>query len=196
MGLLRTTHLPRMTNREVIGFLLLTCVAACSVGTTSLGGPNEDRSALQAIDAGSDTGSDAASVSSPLCGPRRDVGAPVDNGGIVCTNPIWYEWQTVPTSAPCEYFLPSPNGDPSDGRQQNPTTKPSQVRVITACKELGFYVGSTDGCNGGDGWYYSGAPPFGLDLGADAGTPSRFMVCPKTCTTVAATGFLHMDTCQ
>jgi hypothetical protein len=49
-----------------------------------------------------------------------------------------------------------------------------------------LYAATSDGCGTADGWYY-------VDPG-NGQTPTLFMICPKTCATVATDGgFLRLS---
>ncbi len=159
-----------MNHRALFGLAVAVSIGACAGKTTSLGGPQAEKVTASAM--GEDAGADSGAA--VLFG---DAATPTQN----CH---WYSWAPVPTSSPCEYVLPSP---PYNDPGFDPKTwDPHDVRVETDGKHLGAYVETSDGCAGGDGWYYADA---------DGGTPTDFMICPTTCAFVdsdAGGGFIRM----
>jgi hypothetical protein len=161
-----------MNHRALFCLAVSTCLVACAVRTTSLGGPQGNQSSASSTDAGDGTESGASAP------------APASDASVAAPFCAWYSWSPVPTTVACEYFLPSddPNSDPNyDPR----TWDPHNVRVEFASKNVGEYAASSDGCGSAGGWYYSDP--------SDAQTQTRFMLCPESCARVMADGgFLAM----
>jgi hypothetical protein len=155
-----------MIYRAFIGFTIAMGLAACSSNTTSLGSQASATSA----------GGDDADSGPVLPDGDSDAGC---SGNVFWQ---WYVWPPIATETPCEYLLPEPPGPPSVPEPQlDPATwNPNNVRVESNKSVFAYFKESSAGCDGdaSDGWYY--APTEG------SATPTRFIICPKTCATVTS----------
>lgn len=180
---MRPVHSRTMTHRTLIGLAVAASLVACLGKTTSLGGPSGNLSSASSSEDGS-ADSEAGQGSDEF-----DAGLVTHPDGIydICHG---YSWDPVPTSTPCEYLLPSGAPPQNDDPRLDPSstswrTHSASIDVIIPNNwRQGLYVGSSEGCAGGDGWYYAD------DADADAQTHTRFVICPASCASIANDGAL------
>jgi len=170
-----TSHSSVMNARILVGLALSATLIACTARTTSLGGPSGNNASASSAEQEDDASE------------RAGGGELEHDGGLIgCAG---YTWMPAPSATPCEYHLPSEppkNEDPLlDPTQWGPD--PAHVTVMTITmgeRNDGLFVGSSDGCGAGDGWYY-------VEPG-DGGVPSLFAICPKTCAAVTNGALLRI----
>jgi hypothetical protein len=170
----RLEHSRTMIHRAFFCLVLCTGFVACLGKTTSLGGPAANQASATSTSTDDDGGTESGALWSS---------GDAATSGVMCQ---WYVWAPARTAVDCEYLLPTPADSPPDAPIFDAKAwDPHNVRVeVAPTKEIGEWVGTSDGCGSGDGWYYV-APAAGQ-------TPTRFMICPKTCTTVASDGGGYM----
>ncbi len=160
-----SAHPSAMTPRAFLVVAASIGLVACVARTTSLGASEGNQSSASSADA--DAGMDGA------------PSAPCDEA-----DGFWYTWKPEPTEEACEYFVPPPPVNNDDPRLLPANWDPTKVRIEVwvpgTPDDYGPYVKTGEECESGDGWYYA-------DPG-DAGPPSRFVVCPKSCATAMQDG--------
>jgi hypothetical protein len=172
-----------MIHRLGLALSLATCTAcilACNGRTTSLGGPDDAPAPSDSVQPAPTDGTPTASTPpEPL-----DAGLDASASGRSCNG--YYTWAVTPTEDACSYYLPRPPQMIPDLYPEY--WDPRNVTVETSTKVVSEYVGAAAGCAGsGTGWYYD-------DVGvADGGRPTRFVICPTTCSLVTGGGgFIRM----